>query len=162
MSAKTGLGGCCRKMRGRMPAGSLRDLSWSGNGRRSRPGPNTGVTWVAGMRVAGTPTAGMLTAMAGTMTTEKSAGDRCLVHQFLYFLFVLFFFFEIEHSAEDPVPKGAADAKSFVLVLVMVEMVVAPERLHPSKWRVPGMDSVVHAAIEEITKDKAGEEHEDI
>jgi len=90
----------------------------------------------------------------------KNAGE--LIHQLLYLLLVLFFLFQIEHGAEDAVPEGAADAISFVLVLVVVQMMITPEWLHPFEGRVPGMDRIMHAAIQEITQHKAGEEHEDV
>src|SRR5438445_7982304 len=42
----------------------------------------------------------------------------------------------------------------------MMQVMVAPERFHPFERRVPGVDGIVHAAIEEIPKHKTGPEHE--
>src|SRR5258707_819214 len=123
-----------------MPGWLLRSLSWKGNGKRSKPGVNTGRMPVA---------------------ARKKGGDRS-VHQLLYFLFILFFFFEVEHGAEDPVPNGAAYAKALMFVLVMVQVMVAPKGFHPFKGRVPGVDGIVHAAIEQVAQYKPRKEHKDV
>ena len=47
-----------------------------------------------------------------------------------------------------------------MFVLIVVKMVVAPQGFHPFERRIPGMDRIVHATIEEIAKHKAGKEHE--
>ena len=83
-------------------------------------------------------------------------------HQFPHFLLVLFLFFQIEHGTKDVIPNRAADAKALVLILVMMEMMIAPKRFHPFKRRVPGMNSVMHAAIHQITQNKSGEKHESV
>jgi len=85
--------------------------------------------------------------------------DGRLVHQLFHLLFVLFFLFEIEHGTEDAIPNGAAYPESFMIVLVMVEVMVAPKGFHPFEWRVPGVDGIVHATIQKITHHETWEEH---
>ena len=85
-----------------------------------------------------------------------------LKHQFLHFLFVFFFIFKIEHSAEDMIPYSGAYTKTLVLVLIMMKMMISPKPFHPFEWRIPCMNSVVHSAIHQVTKKKAGEKHESI
>src|ERR1700753_3026841 len=57
------------------------------------------------------------------------------------------------------IPDSAADTETFLLILVMMQVVIAPETLHPSKRGVPGMDRIVHATIKQIAQKKSGEEH---
>jgi hypothetical protein len=45
--------------------------------------------------------------------------------------------------------------KPFFLVFVMMQVVVAPQRLHPFKRRVPGMDGVMHGSIQQVAQHKA-------
>ena len=79
---------------------------------------------------------------------ELASQSTCaLKHQFLDLLLVFLFFFQIEHGAEYPVPDGAAHPVTFVLVLVMMEVMIPPQRLHPFERRVPGMNRIMHAAI---------------
>ena len=89
----------------------------------------------------------------------RGLSGRLLEHEILDLLLVLFFLVKIEHGAKDAVPDGAADAKTFALIFVVMQVMVTPERLHPFKWRIPGVDGIVHAAIKEITEQEAGEEH---
>jgi len=78
---------------------------------------------------------------------EAVKGPEELKHQFLHLLLIFLFFFQIEHRTEHPVPDGAAHPEAFMLVLVMMQMMVPPQRLHPFERRVPGMDRIMHAAI---------------
>ena len=64
--------------------------------------------------------------------------------------------FVVEHGTEDTIPKSRADAKSFLLLFVMMKMVSAPKWFHPFKGRFPGVNCKVHAGVQEIAKDKAG------
>ena len=47
-----------------------------------------------------------------------------------------------------------------MFILVMMKMVITPERLHPLEWGIPGVNRVMHRTIHEISKNEAGEEHE--
>ena len=57
------------------------------------------------------------------------------------------------------VPKGSAYAEAFMLVLVMMQVMVPPQGLHPAEGRIPGMNGIMHGAIQQVTQYKAGEEH---
>src|SRR5690606_4081815 len=46
-----------------------------------------------------------------------------------------------------------------MLILIMMKMVVAPERFHPFEWGIPGMDGIVHRTIHQVADDKSREEH---
>ena len=68
------------------------------------------------------------------------------------------FLLQIEHSPKDMVPDRAADAKALVVVLIMMKMVVTPERLHPFEGWIPGMNGIMHAAIHQVAQHKPGPE----
>ena len=82
-----------------------------------------------------------------TIFRKKIDGDG-LEHQLLHLLLVLFLLFQVEHGAEDPVPDRAAYTKTFMIILVMMQVVIAPQWFHPSERRIPGMNGIVHGAIE--------------
>ena len=39
---------------------------------------------------------------------------------------------------------------------------IAPQRLHPFKWRIPGMDSIMHASIHQVPEQKTGKKHKSV
>src|ERR1700733_4819754 len=80
-------------------------------------------------------------------------------HQFFYLFFILFFFFQIEHGTKYPVPDSCTDAKTHIVIFIMMKMVISPKRFHPFKGRVPGMDGIMHGAVHQVTEDKSGEKH---
>ena len=80
-------------------------------------------------------------------------------HKFLYFFLVFLFFFQVEHGTKYMVPEGCADPVSFVVVFVMMQMMISPERLHPPERRVPGMYRIVHRSIHQIADKKTRKEH---
>src|SRR6185312_216582 len=84
---------------------------------------------------------------------------RFLEHEVLDLLFIILLLLQIEHRPEDMIPDGAADAETFAFILVMMQVMIAPEGLHPFERGIPGVDSIVHAAIEQITQEETGEEH---
>src|ERR1700709_1909800 len=85
-----------------------------------------------------------------------------LVHQLFNLFLVLFFLLKIEHGAKYTVPDRAAHAIPLMLILVMMKVMIAPQCFHPFERRIPGMDRIVHAAIQQVAQDKAGKEHKDI
>src|SRR5829696_5867477 len=92
------------------------------------------------------------------LSTSATGGK----HQLLHFLLILFLFLKIEHGSEHVVPDGGAHPEATLFVFIMMQVMVAPERLHPFKWRVPGVNGVMHGAVHQITEYKTREEHENI
>lgn len=60
------------------------------------------------------------------------------------------------------VPERRTDPKSHVSILIMVEMVIAPVVPGPTEGWAPGVDSIVDAAIEQVSQHKAGEKRKGI
>ena len=81
-------------------------------------------------------------------------------HQLLNFLLVFLLTLQIEHGAENMVPKGGAHAEAIVFIFIVMEMMIAPKTLHPLEGRVPGVNGIVHAAIHQVSEYEAREEHE--
>jgi hypothetical protein len=66
----------------------------------------------------------------------------------------------IESGAEHAVPQGGAYAEAFMIVFVMMQVMIAPQCLHPFEGRRPCMYGVVHAGIYQVAQYKARPEYE--
>src|SRR5437868_5969157 len=83
-------------------------------------------------------------------------------HQFLHFLFVFLLFFQVEHGSEHMIPQCGTYSITIVLVLVVMEMMIAPQGFHPFKWRIPRVNSIMHGPIHEVAEYKARKESKHI
>lgn len=83
-----------------------------------------------------------------------------LKHQLLHFLLIFFLSFQIEHSTKYMIPEGGTHAETLVFIFIVMQVVIAPESLHPFKRRVPGMNGIVHRTIKKVTNHEAREKHE--
>ena len=99
----------------------------------------------------------MILLYSGSGVTEKYQYISSLT-----FSLSSFSFLKIEHGTKYAVPDGSAYAKTFVIIFIVMQVMIPPERLHPFERRVPGMDSVVHGTIYQITQYEAGEKNERI
>jgi len=85
-----------------------------------------------------------------------------LKHQFLHLCFIFLLLLQIEHGTEDKIPDGGAYTKALFFILVMMQVVVAPQRLHPFERRVPSVNGVVHRSIHQVAQNKAREENKNV
>ena len=50
-------------------------------------------------------------------------------------------------------------AKTTVVILIMMKVMISPQWFHPFERRIPCMDGIMHGSIHEVTQHKTGKEH---